>query len=75
MLNGQGMHISGGLLGQCSVRDRDLRFTPAIAPANPPTQRCELAELDYGRGLKQGLFPIRGCHFQVCLLLRAPVGY
>ena len=57
MLNGQGMDISGVLLGQRSVRDRDLGFAPAIASANPPTQRCELAELDYGHGLKWGLFP------------------
>lgn len=33
--------------------DRDLSF----GPANPPTQRCELAEMDYGRELNQGLFP------------------
>lgn len=33
--------------------DRDLGF----GPANPPTQRCELAELDYGRELNRGLFP------------------
>lgn len=51
------MHILGGLLGQCSVRDRDLGFAPAIEPANPLTQGCELAELDYGHGLKWGLFP------------------
>lgn len=33
--------------------DRDLGF----GPANLPTQRCELAELDYGRELNRGLFP------------------
>lgn len=33
--------------------DRDLGFVPA----NPETQRCELAELDYGRELNWGLFP------------------
>lgn len=33
--------------------DRELGF----APANPATQRCEFAELDYGRELNWGLFP------------------
>lgn len=35
------------------MRDRDLGF----APANPATQRRELAELDYGRELNWNLFP------------------
>lgn len=48
LLNGQGMHISGGCLGQHLARDRDLRFAPPIAPTNSPTERCELAELDCG---------------------------
>lgn len=39
------------LLG--TVGDRDLGF----APANPATQSCELAELDYGRELNWSLFP------------------
>lgn len=71
MLNGQGMRISGGLLGQCSVRDRDLRFAPAIALANLLTPRCELAELDYGHGPKWDLFhhmqmPLSGVSAVVC---------
>lgn len=57
LLNGQGMHISWVFWGQCSVGDRDQGF----APANPAAQRCELAELDYGRELNWGLFP----HMQV----------
>lgn len=45
--------------------DRDLGF----GPANPPTQRCELAEMDYGRELNRGLFPRMQVRLLCCAVL------